>query len=117
MLANVAMKFFCFLKGSVKEHFGSRNRFRGCSRRIVLFELVMYELERVGASFLDLSIELPTIGTFACLFTLGIDLFAYLCPPQIINVWPPQVSEERLTLFFREQNPGAILVQLESASR
>lgn len=41
----------------------------------------MYELERMRARFLDLPIELPTIVTFICFFALGIDLFAYLCPP------------------------------------
>ena len=102
MLANVAMNFFCFLKGSVKQHFGSWDRFRSCSRRIILFKLVMYELERMRARLLDLPIEFPTIVTFICFFALDIDLFAYLCPSQIVDVWPPQVSEERLTLFFRE---------------
>ena len=102
MLADVTMNFFCFLKGSVKEHFGGRNRFSGCSRRIILFKLVMYELERMWACFLDLPIELPTIVAFICLFALDIDFFAYLCPPQIVDIWPPQVSEERLTLFFRQ---------------
>lgn len=62
----------------------------------------MYELERMRARFLDLPIEFPTIVTFVCFFALEIDLFAYLCPSQIIDIGTPQVSEERLALLFRE---------------
>ena len=72
----------------------------------------MYQLKRVRPGFLDLSVELPTIVAFGGLSALEIDLFAYLCPPKIVDIWPPQIPEERSTFLFWKQNSRATLTSI-----
>jgi hypothetical protein len=54
-------------------------------------------------------IDRLTVRTDPGFPALGVDLLAYLCPSEVVNVRSSQVLQEGPPLIFGQQNPSAVL--------
>ena len=81
MPIDLGVRLLRIAKCSVKEYLGWWGLFLDRNRTIELFELVVYDLQGVLASFLDLPVEFPTVVALICFPAFGINLLADLGSP------------------------------------
>ena len=66
----------------------------------------------MGPSLLDPSVDLTAVMTGFGLPALLIDFLANLSLPQVVDIWPPQVSKESSALLLCKKRSGTPLLYI-----
>ena len=76
----------------------------------------MNDLQRLTRNLFDNAIGRTTIEAQSGLFTVKLNLFTDLVPPELVEVWPTKLLKEASLCVIRQQDVRAILQDISFSS-
>ena len=107
MLLQLAVDLFSVGEGKIKDDLASGGLLLDCVGHVERSVFIVDDLQYRG--LLHRPIDCLTVRTDSSFPALSVDLFAYLCSSEVVNVRSSQVLQEGPPLIFRQQNPSTVL--------